>query len=357
MLPTWWKNHLSSELLKSHDGFHEIPYLSNTPEIMFESLASMPHSTRNLAKSTISADNQWMKGCTYYQQIEEGLWIGGYTIDVRSNLVTVAYYDGEIESDYYYLSYALFKYPFPLNKNRSDFVYLNSATYTFYKPKTPAAGFFYENTNGLFFNIIFTKKWFMEKAGFNKNVLKSDIVDFLDGKMGILNLINVLPDAEFETENILSFLKNAAAGITSKVRFKKCVNEIVSNFFIKAAEAGRLNNNINLHSDDFFKVATAEKIILNNLSLPFIGVESLAKQVHLSPTSLKQKFKMVYGFSMLQYHKEKNILLALQLLQNSDLFFRDVASITGYNSLSKFTAAFKKRFGVTPSEAKNKKVA
>lgn len=357
MLPSWWKNHLTSELLKDHDGFHEIPYLSNTPEIMFESLASIPHSTRNKETNTITADNQWLKGCTYYKQIEEDLWVGGYTINVRSNLITVAYYDEEIESDYYYLSYALFKYPFPVNKNLTDFVCLNSATYTFYKPKTPASGFFYENTNGLFFNIIFSKKWFVKNAGFKTKVYKNEIVKFLDGKMGILNLINVLPDAESETEKILSFLKNAPDGNASEIEFKKCIKQNLENFFIKALEAGRLNNNVTLHSGDFYKVATAEKVILNNLSLPFIGVENLAKQVHLSPTSLKQKFKTVYGFSILQYHKEKNILLAMQLLQNSDLFFRDIASITGYNSLSKFTAAFKKRFGVTPSEAKNKKVA
>jgi len=51
----------------------------------------------------------------------------------------------------------------------------------------------------------------------------------------------------------------------------------------------------------------------------------------------------------LQYHKEKNILLARQLLQKSKIEVQFIAVITGFESASKFTAAFKKRFGELPS--------
>ncbi|MBC7866439.1 MAG: helix-turn-helix transcriptional regulator [Gloeobacteraceae cyanobacterium ES-bin-316] len=64
-------------------------------------------------------------------------------------------------------------------------------------------------------------------------------------------------------------------------------------------------------------------------------------------------FKSVFGFSMLQYHKEKNILLALQLIQNSNVQIKNIATLTGYTSSSKFTASFKKRFGVLPTEARD----
>ncbi len=352
MLPPWWKNHLQKNLLRDHDGFHELPYLSNTPDLMFESLSSVPHAVHDKNKQQINTDTPWVKGSIYYAKIEEGLWVASYVAIMRDNVVTIPFYDPECIEEYYFLSYSLFKYQFPLNKNLTDFVELNSATYTFYKPNTPAAGFFYKNTNGKFFNIIFTKDWFSKNVVIGPPDVKAEAIRYLDGKTGLLNFINLLPEAESETEYILSLLKNISEKNQNTGLLKKCVKQIIANFFEIASKEKRLSNKISTHVNDYYKIATSEKIILTNLTVPFLGVDQIARMVHLSATNLKQKFKSVYGYSMLQYHKEKNMLLARQLLQNSQLFISDIASLTGYNSLSKFTAAFKKRFGITASAIK-----
>jgi AraC-like DNA-binding protein len=93
---------------------------------------------------------------------------------------------------------------------------------------------------------------------------------------------------------------------------------------------------------------------LLNLNFTFIGVDTIAKEISMSPTKLKSNFKMIYGFSMLQYHKEKNLLLAKQLLENSDVLINHIFVLTGYESASKFTAAFKKRFKKLPSDIRKR---
>ncbi len=40
---------------------------------------------------------------------------------------------------------------------------------------------------------------------------------------------------------------------------------------------------------------------------------------------MKMIFKYVFGFSMLQYHKVKNLLLALQLIERSDIQVKKIA--------------------------------
>jgi transcriptional regulator GlxA family with amidase domain len=44
------------------------------------------------------------------------------------------------------------------------------------------------------------------------------------------------------------------------------------------------------------------------------------------------------------------MLLTMQLIQNSDLTIKNIAVATGYESGCKFTAAFKNRFNILPSE-------
>jgi AraC-like DNA-binding protein len=55
---------------------------------------------------------------------------------------------------------------------------------------------------------------------------------------------------------------------------------------------------------------------------------------------------------MLKYHKEKNMLLAMQLIQKTDYQIQDIAGVIGYKCGSKFAANFKNRFGVLPTEVR-----
>ena len=69
------------------------------------------------------------------------------------------------------------------------------------------------------------------------------------------------------------------------------------------------------------------------MAAPFVGVEFIARAVNLSPTKLKMIFKNVFGFSMLQYHKEKNMLIRLLLIPG--LFILSCGSTKTNQSLEK----------------------
>jgi AraC-like DNA-binding protein len=127
-----------------------------------------------------------------------------------------------------------------------------------------------------------------------------------------------------------------------------------NSFFNHAFADKRIKNDVSFNNTDYAQVAAAEKMNLHNLTAPFLGVAKIATTVNLSPTKLKIIFKSVYGFSMLQYHKEKNMLLAMQLIKNSNIQIKNIAAIIGYRGASKFSATFKKRFGVLPTEIRYK---
>src|SRR5262249_31627854 len=110
-----------------------------------------------------------------------------------------------------------------------------------------------------------------------------------------------------------------------------------------------LENYSSLYNKDYAKVALVEKRMLDNLQQPFAGVEAMAKIAGMSPSKLKAIFKSVFGFSMLQYHKEKNLLFARQLVQRSPVQIKMVAAVAGYQTVNKFSAAYKKRFGIVPT--------
>lgn len=85
-----------------------------------------------------------------------------------------------------------------------------------------------------------------------------------------------------------------------------------------------------------------------------ITIEDLSKQYLINPTTLKNAFKAVYGNSIAAHIKEHRMEQAVKMLRESDMNIAEIAQAVGYDSQSKFTAAFKAYFGVLPREYKKR---
>jgi AraC-like DNA-binding protein len=347
-----WDLYIEKNLFRNHAGFYELPYLANNPQLMVNSILKLPVSRHNPEEQAIYTDNQFINGVIRYHKIEEGLWLMATYFDIKKNMVCRALYDDEVVSDHYFLSFAVFEYKFPTNDNFTRFVTLLSTTCTFYKPNTEVDTYFYENTSGKFYNIVFSRQWAKQNLAFSSKKHKNDLQAFINTETGFINWLDIVPDAE----NLSNKLWEMTAGLQSHEfdtnNLQKNIIKIITAFAQATNNDKRLKNYPQLSNTDYAGVAKAECIILKNLMNQFLGVKNISKLVNMCPTKLKAVFKTVFGFSMLQYHKEKNMLLAQQLIKNSTMQIKNIALLTGFESASKFTATFKKRFNKLPSAFK-----
>ncbi|MFT5066714.1 MAG: transcriptional regulator GlxA family with amidase domain [Reinekea sp.] len=97
------------------------------------------------------------------------------------------------------------------------------------------------------------------------------------------------------------------------------------------------------------EVREAISLIERNISEPLL-VPEIAIEIGLSQRQLERLFRKSVGCSIVQF----GLLLRLQhsrvLLISTDLGVREIATASGFNSLSHFAFAFKKCFGRRPSE-------
>lgn len=84
-----------------------------------------------------------------------------------------------------------------------------------------------------------------------------------------------------------------------------------------------------------------------------ITIEALSRRFLINQTTLKQAFKEAYGTSLAAHMKEHRMERAARLLRETRDSIAQVARSVGYESQSRFTAAFKKHFGVSPTEYRN----
>lgn len=78
-------------------------------------------------------------------------------------------------------------------------------------------------------------------------------------------------------------------------------------------------------------------------------LEALSEQFDIPLTSMKTCFKGVYGLSIGAYLREYRLQLAAERLKETTCRIGDIAFQIGYESPSKFTEAFRRKFSCTPS--------
>lgn len=118
-------------------------------------------------------------------------------------------------------------------------------------------------------------------------------------------------------------------------------------FFIKAERA----------ADDSFRPVTQTDLemleLMNHIDANItagISLHAVAKKAGMSESTFSRRFSAMNGISFKQYVTEKKLQHAIRLLQTTDLKMIDIALDSGFDSISGFYDAFKKKTGTTPSK-------
>lgn len=101
------------------------------------------------------------------------------------------------------------------------------------------------------------------------------------------------------------------------------------------------------HSEQIETVRAIHEQLIKHMDQRFT-IESLSKQFLMNPTTLKTIFKSVYGTSIAAHMKEHRMEQAAKLLRETRLSIAEIALRVGYDSQSRFTAAFKEYSGKLP---------
>ncbi len=102
--------------------------------------------------------------------------------------------------------------------------------------------------------------------------------------------------------------------------------------------------------EDIQMLQRAEHFINENLMKPFPGVELLSRISCMCRTKFINLFQKVYGLSSFEYSQKKRLAIAYDYLNSGKYFVIDTAQIIGYAGANNFAVAFKKEFGILPSE-------
>jgi len=101
--------------------------------------------------------------------------------------------------------------------------------------------------------------------------------------------------------------------------------------------------------NDLESMQHVEQILSSRLE-GFPSLESLAQEVFMSTSKLKNLFKQVYGHTLYDYYNKSRLQRAKELLITGQCSIKQAGSEIGFSNLSHFAKAFKKEFGILPRD-------
>lgn len=105
-----------------------------------------------------------------------------------------------------------------------------------------------------------------------------------------------------------------------------------------------------LNPRDLARVKEAYELLVASLREP-PGLETLAAQVRLAPRKLNQGFRQLYGMTVFEALLEARMKTAHAMIrERHDVPLKHLAWMVGYNQLSNFINAYRRRFGVPPGQ-------
>lgn len=342
-----WFNLSKQYFFTYSEGFFNLSYLSNSPDVIVKSASKMPFMKHDTEKQMLHADTPFVKGAFYYVELEEGLWIMLSDMYYKNNLAYKPIYDKFLPANYYSISANT------IENKRSNHSYefnnfiVQNNSISFSKPAKDFLNCHFKSSKETMTILYFNENWA------TKNIINSpttplvlkklfgdptkEFLNYYYNDRSFKNLIDNISD---------SFVNSAKPNV---FELKRMAYEYISLFFDSLEQKENLNS-FSLSQKNKLKIQKVECYLTNDLYSKFPGIEVLAKKYKISPTKLKKDFKTLYGESLFEYFQKNKMRLALEHVENTSLKIKDIAIKFGYENDSKFSKAFFKHNHKTPSE-------
>ncbi|MCH4891032.1 helix-turn-helix transcriptional regulator [Acidaminobacter sp. JC074] len=152
--------------------------------------------------------------------------------------------------------------------------------------------------------------------------------------------------------NQILFCKEEDKSLHKYMYLYSKVYEMAAIFLKENKTMQHIKSSLKLSKEDKDKIFEAKELVENNLVNPY-SIEDLSRKVGLNTFKLKSGFKEMHQNTVFGYLRVCRMKKARRCLECSDCTVLEVANKVGYSNPSHFSVAFKKIYGVFPSELRN----
>ncbi|HYG02088.1 MAG TPA: AraC family transcriptional regulator [Chryseosolibacter sp.] len=339
-------------LAANTDGFLEIPYIVNSPQSMMERLSRLPFAKYNSVRQCISAKTPFLDIVTFHRNVKDELFVVYSEAYFTANICFKSQLDKSVQGKYYCLSLRIDQFAKKINSLANGIAYSDNS-WLIFKPEARVDHHHFHGTRGRYLSLYFTKEW-LENYLFQLGRKQSkELLSFIHSDRDYLICQHAEGNLLFNIEKLAQLVtKEDPASKNYSTRMRKAALNFIL-FFVQKLQADGVNEKHFLLSNlDRMRVLQVLEIMKGHIYVKFPGISYLAREAGLSETKLKECFRYLYNTTPLQYFISLQMKKAQECLGSGDYSIAQVARKFSYANRSKFSAAFKKKCGILPSQVR-----
>ncbi|PBQ34383.1 hypothetical protein CNR22_22260 [Sphingobacteriaceae bacterium] len=329
-------------------GAYHLYNLFNSPQTMLDSFENTPFCHHDKVKKTQVSDTMFLKSMNYYCNPEDELWVFMSHLYFKKNVSMVNLYDRDLPVEYHFLNIHI-KEKSIASKSLINGLLLTDRTWSMFKAGHAITEFHFKESTEKNITIFFTSRWLEKQKQKHPHFKNSKFSDFFESPNTYMLLEEQSTIYDHIHEHMMRLSEENSDGKNTR-SIKNHAFEIIENFIVKTNRELIAQGHFNLNDKDRKNIQRAEQFLNEKLFGEFPGIDTIAKKIGISPTKLKNDFKCIHDTSLYKYFSDQQMKAAHQLITQKKLQVKDVAKLLGYENPSKFSAVFKKKFEVTPSD-------
>lgn len=329
------------------NGFFNLSYLSNSPEVIVKSCIKLPFMKHDSEKQMLYADTPFLKGEFCYSELEHGLWVFSSIMEYKNNVAYKPVYDKFLPADYYcvtinFIENELYDRAYEFNN-----VKITNHSLSFSKPGTDFINCHFKGSKETMYMLYFSEEW-ADKNITNSTSISQSVHALMEDKQKDFLNYSIIQN---EFQPLVDHLQANFDQVSKPNIFelKKLSYEFLTLFFSSLEMEDNFNSNQLSHGDRI-KIQKIEHHLSRNLYQKFPGIDVLSEKFKISPTRLKQNFKILYGVPIFAYFQNAKMKMALYYIEKTELKIKDIALKFDYENVGKFSKAFQKCHGQLPSK-------
>jgi len=309
-----------------------------------ETLSS--HLKAPLKNNTISIPENLGSGFIKNLFLEKGLCIRLYHVRLKADTLYQFFYEEGCGEALFKLTFSIDPSDFPLSLARPTpkSIYENSAV--LYSTDFTRTSMLPRNQWINRLVLLFTKDWLEENFAEASSAIAA-MVELLITKNKPTLISEMMGADHYISINELANEMNQASFPLIHIKTKALT--LTNNFLNKIVY--RDPEDISAHHTLYYsQVISVERKLAGYYDKQMPCISELASEFNMSQATLKRHFKQVYGKTIYHYYLEKKLALGKKLINHNHKSVSEVAYSLGYNKINSFSKAFKKCYGILPSE-------
>lgn len=299
-----------------------------------------------LQDGTLQLDNYIAKGELLKATPDEGLWIRKWKFTVFQKIMLHKLPPFTRQEKKFIILYFLNPAIFFLTSNRKK-IHVNSPRNNMFFSSDVKIDFSVMPKQPFYvLDITFTASWLLDQFSDAHISFKNILDQYIDKNTGTI-LVEPCTMEEYKTLHELEVSMQADNVDILFIRSR--VYNLIISFFSKVTnrnDASLVESTVN-----YEQMMQAENMITKNIKTP-PKLETIARMVNMSVSSLLRQFKLIYGKSIYEYYVEKKMELAKKIILEDNMTIKETAKMFGYNQPSPFIECFTKYHGYSPGSLK-----